>query len=81
MQGITEILHGPMGDVKNDAVLLGLDRYPGEKDQTFRERTAYALQKRMMEAEGRVLSAKIVQRMVDLDLQAQLEKDVENETN
>ena len=43
MECITEALHEPMAEVNNRAALLHVERYPGEQEDTFRTRVAYAM--------------------------------------
>lgn len=43
MARTSEMLHGPMREVRDEAALLGVTRYPSEPDSVFRTRVAYAL--------------------------------------
>lgn len=72
---ITEILREPLTEVDNTATLLGLSRYVGETEDTWRTRTAYKMQERMYKENGRILTPKILERMVNVELKARAEKD------
>lgn len=43
MPRTTELLQGPMKEVRDEAALLQVERLPLEKDAVFRVRVAYAL--------------------------------------
>lgn len=72
---ITEILKQPLKEVNNTASLLGVQRYEGETEDTWRTRVAYKMQEKIYKAEGRILSPKILERIKNWELKALAEKE------
>lgn len=68
-----------MPEVNNTASLLKVTRYPGETEDTFRTRVAYAMQARLMREEGQEPSARILERMENWELKAKAEKEEQHE--
>lgn len=70
---ILEILREPFREVVEDGEFLGVGRFPGETEETYRTRVAYAMQERLLVADGQEVSARIRERMKQWEAKAQSE--------
>lgn len=69
MERVSEILHEPFAEVIETGTLLKINMLPGERPETYRERVARAMQRRLW-PEGKPYPAKMAERDLEVSERA-----------